>query len=661
MTANNGIEPVDGGFVTFLAPGSGPTATLSATTATIAAGAASVTATADGTAGGPYTVTASAAGAGQVGFALTNLTLFVQPVFSNLAAPTITYGTSTATLSGTIAAGLSIPTGSVAITVGGVTAPATIEGDGSFSAVFDTHALVVAGSPYTVSYDFAASGNFLGSSGTSSLTITPASTTTILASSANPSILGQAVTYTATVTADAPSTGTPSGTVQFQVDGSDYGNPATLAENNTASLTLSTLAAGAHTIVAVYTPAGSNFLTSTSSVCTEQVNAVNSQNLANVIEQMMTANPGQPITIDIQTLDNTAAQGQVAAIDALGPQNTPITFQLGLSSSGNYQSLHASPPQNVTLVITGTLGQSGNTYTTIIVGHSPALTVGVAPDGTAGTVIAKDLLLTTATAGPTVLVTGGHLTLSNSLIEESTGYAEAAVSLAGGTLTLENTILDVNGLGEFVHNTTTSTVTMAGTTFAADGTAQTASALSFTTLTTSAPDSSVYGQNVTFTATVRPNLADSAPPTGAVNFYDGTTLIGSRELVGGVATFTTSALTAGNHPIMARYDGDGTFGCSLDNLSETVAKATPNITWANPGDITYGTALSGTQLNATSSWTVGGVLGSVAGTFTYTPAAGNVLGRPTISRCRLASPPPIRPTTTPPPSLSASTSTRRRQ
>ena len=210
------------------------------------------------------------------------------------------------------------------------------------------------------------------------LTITPATTTTILVSSADPSILGQAVTYTATVTADAPSTGTPSGTVQFQVDGSDYGNPATLAENNTASLTLSTLAAGAHTIVAVYTPAGSNFLASTSSVCPEQVNEVNSQNLANVIEQMMTANPGQPITIDIQTLDNTAAQGQVAAIDALGPQNTPITFQLGLSSGGNYQSLHASPPQNVTLVITGTLGQSGNTYTTIIVGHSPALTVGLA-------------------------------------------------------------------------------------------------------------------------------------------------------------------------------------------------------------------------------------------------------------------------------------------
>ena len=47
-----------------------------------------------------------------------------------------------------------------------------------------------------------------------------------------------------------------------------------------------------------------------------------------------------------------------------------------------------------------------------------------------------------------------------------------------------------------------------------------------------------------------------------------------------------------------------------------VNKATPTVTWANPADITYGTALSGTQLNATAS---------VPGTFVYTPPAGTVL------------------------------------
>jgi mucin-19 len=55
-----------------------------------------------------------------------------------------------------------------------------------------------------------------------------------------------------------------------------------------------------------------------------------------------------------------------------------------------------------------------------------------------------------------------------------------------------------------------------------------------------------------------------------------------------------------------------------------VDQATPIVNWATPAAITYGTALSDAQLDAISSWTVGGTLGSVAGTFTYTPAAGKV-------------------------------------
>src|SRR5208337_2449026 len=48
-----------------------------------------------------------------------------------------------------------------------------------------------------------------------------------------------------------------------------------------------------------------------------------------------------------------------------------------------------------------------------------------------------------------------------------------------------------------------------------------------------------------------------------------------------------------------------------------VLPATPTISWSNPANIVYGTALSGTQLDATAS---------VPGTFTYTQAAGTVLG-----------------------------------
>ncbi len=51
-------------------------------------------------------------------------------------------------------------------------------------------------------------------------------------------------------------------------------------------------------------------------------------------------------------------------------------------------------------------------------------------------------------------------------------------------------------------------------------------------------------------------------------------------------------------------------------MTLNVLKADPAITWANPADIVYGTALGATQLNATAN---------VPGTFAYSPAAGTTL------------------------------------
>ena len=71
VTANNSIEPVDGGLVSFAAPTTAASATLSASAATIAGGQASITAKANGTAGDCF-VAAIAAGASSASFSLTN-------------------------------------------------------------------------------------------------------------------------------------------------------------------------------------------------------------------------------------------------------------------------------------------------------------------------------------------------------------------------------------------------------------------------------------------------------------------------------------------------------------------------------------------------------------------------------------------------------------
>jgi uncharacterized repeat protein (TIGR01451 family) len=103
----------------------------------------------------------------------------------------------------------------------------------------------------------------------------------------------------------------------------------------------------------------------------------------------------------------------------------------------------------------------------------------------------------------------------------------------------------------------------------------------------------------------------SPPGTFTYNPPPGTILpAGSGQLLS--VTFTPTDTTDEN---------TATLSVTID-----VARATPTITWANPADIVYGTPLSATQLDATSSWSLAGVAGSVAGTFVYTPAAGTLLG-----------------------------------
>jgi hypothetical protein len=77
-------------------------------------------------------------------------------------------------------------------------------------------------------------------------------TTTSVTSSENPAPPGVSVTFTATVAATRSGSGTPTGTVQFQVDGTDAGSPIALV-NGGASYTSPALSPGDHTVTATFT------------------------------------------------------------------------------------------------------------------------------------------------------------------------------------------------------------------------------------------------------------------------------------------------------------------------------------------------------------------------------------------------------------------------
>jgi hypothetical protein len=107
-----------------------------------------------------------------------------------------------------------------------------------------------------------------------------------------------------------------------------------------------------------------------------------------------------------------------------------------------------------------------------------------------------------------------------------------------------------------------------------NGTLTVTQAATATTLSASAT-SITPGQSLTLTARVADaSTGSTGTPTGAVSFYDGTTLLGSGTLTGGTATYTTSTLAPGaTHAFSDIYAGDADFTGSASASAVSVPVA----------------------------------------------------------------------------------------
>ena len=103
--------------------------------------------------------------------------------------------------------------------------------------------------------------------------------------------------------------GTPTGTVQFVVDGSNFGSPVTLASGSATSGSTSTLTAGTHTVTASYTATGS-FQNSSGTLSGGQV--------VNQASQTITFTTPAPSSAAYNTQFTVAATG--------GGSGNPVTF-----------------------------------------------------------------------------------------------------------------------------------------------------------------------------------------------------------------------------------------------------------------------------------------------------------------------------------------------
>ncbi len=202
---------------------------------------------------------------------------------------------------------------------------------------------------------------------------------------------------------------------------------------------------------------------------------------------------------------------------------------------------------------------------------------------------------TITSSSPNPSVYGQDVTLSATVVAVSPGAGTPTGSVTFYANGVSLGSANLNGSGDASFDTTSLavgtdsiTATYGGDTNFNSSTStssdQVVNQADTSTTVTSSVNPSVFGQSVTFTATVSAASPGSGTPTGSVTFYDGTTSLGSNSLNGsGVATLSTSALLAGSHTISAVYGGDGNFLTSTSsNLTQTVNQAsTDTVVTAN--------------------------------------------------------------------------------
>jgi MBG domain/Bacterial Ig-like domain (group 3)/Putative Ig domain len=457
----------------------------------------------------------------------------------------------------------------------GISATSGTVTNGAANATFVLPAGIAAGT-YTIQATYSGSSTLAGSSdSTHTLVVSPASTTTAGSNVATAySTSAQSVTLAATVT--SPAGAVNAGTVTFTVlqGVTPVGAAVTSATvlNGAASVSY-TLPAGTpaavYSIQAVYNGTVSLSTSSDASHSLTVSTTATTTSAANAAATFNTAAQNVALTASVTSLS--------------GPVNAgTVTFTL----------LQGAAPVGIAVTSSTVVNGAASAIYVLPAGTpAGAYTIQAAYSGAASLVASSDNTHTLTVGKATATVTLGSLTQT---------YTGSPLS---ATATTAPTGLTVN----FTYNasptppTTVGSYTVVGTISNANYQGSATGTLVITqatpTVTWPALAAITYGMALSATQL---DASSTLPGTFAYNPAAGI------------------VLGAGAHTLTVTFTPADTTDYTNASASVTlqVNQATPAITWANPAAITYGTALSATQLDATST---------VAGIFAYSPAVGTTL------------------------------------
>jgi hypothetical protein len=265
--------------------------------------------------------------------------------------------------------------------------------------------------------------------------------------------------------------------------------------------------------------------------------------------------PDESCTVSVNVTSTTAGSftDSVQVVSANGGTGNTATATLTVVAPPSISAAFSptSIPVNGTSTLTFTLtNPAANTVAESGVAFSDTLPAGLVIDG-----------LTDSCGGTAIASVGsGSITLSFGTIA------------AGSTCTVT---VDVTSPTAGTFTNTSGPVTSAN-----GGTGQPSNSASLTVLTatstalSSSPDPSLYGQTVTYTATVTPN-----PGGGTVEFEDGGSAIPGCTMQPlsstGTASCQVTYTTLGSHTITAAYSGHASFAASASGPVTQVVEETP--------------------------------------------------------------------------------------
>jgi uncharacterized repeat protein (TIGR01451 family) len=314
-------------------------------------------------------------------------------------------------------------------------------------------------------------------------------------------------------------------------------------------------------------------------------------------------------------------------VNNAGPSNAAnVSLSDTLPAGTTFFSLSATGGWSCTTPAVGAAGTVNCSVASLAVGSSTfTLTVAVASNLSSGTVLTNIATASSATSDPnpgnesgtaTTTVTAAPIVATTTSLGSSVNPSvfgqsvtfTATVSSGGGTPT-GGTVTFMDGatslgtvalsggtasvstssLSVAAHTITATYSGSAGFSGSSGSVAQSVNKASSTTVAAGSRSPTVFGEPVTFTATVAAIPPGAGTRTGTVTFMDGATSLGTVALSGGTASVTTSALTVAAHTITATYSGDANFNASSGSVAQTVNKgATTTTLTSSPNPSTPG-------------------------------------------------------------------------